>query len=120
MTVILKLKIVPDGVFAVNHTAQVVGRKHIWVAPPSCTGAMESKVLEEEEQDSDDEQCEDGRNAAAQQFMDNTAHIDVFEASGEVDKGKAPTQVSRFREEVLPLARQAILEEGDLLFMPPK
>lgn len=62
---------------------------------------------------------EDDRNAAAQQFMDNTAQIDVFEASLK-ETEKCSAQEKTFREQVLPLARQAILEEGDLLFMPPK
>lgn len=69
------------------------------------------------------ENGEDGdeRNAAAQQYMDNTAQIDVFEASAKADnESNRTTQIRRFREEVLPFARQAILEEGDLLFMPPK
>lgn len=103
-----------------GHAAQVVGRKHIWIAPPSCTPAMEGRPLDNRDHSSDEDN-EDHRNAAAQQFMDNTAQIDVFEASQPFPgQTKLPLHIRRFREEVLPHARQAILEEGDLLFMPPK
>lgn len=64
---------------------------------------------------------DDGRNAAAQQFMDNTAQIDVFKVSlTKPGSSSCSVQEQLFQKEVLPLARQAILEEGDLLFMPPK
>jgi hypothetical protein len=66
--------------------------------------------------DSGDEQ-ESLQNAASQQYMGNTAQIDVFAASA----GKATSKRDQaFQKQVLPYARQASLEEGDLLFMPPK
>lgn len=81
---------------------------------------MESKVVDQDGDEDDLEGDEDQRNAAAQQFMHNTAQIHVFEASSKVEEDDAPAYLRQFREEVLPFARQAILEEGDLLFMPPK
>lgn len=73
----------------------------------------------DQDHDNDDDDG-DQRNAAAQLFMDNTAQIDVFKASTQIEDEACSTQMKLFQEEVLPLAKQAILEEGDLLFMPPK
>lgn len=76
-----------------------------------------------EKSDEDEHEHDDDRNAAAQQFMDNTAQIDVFEASTKQEDKQEDTctpQGVLFRNEVVPLAQQAILEAGDLLFMPPK
>jgi len=110
--------------------AQVVGSKHIWVAPPQCGHIMEGNIPDQSEiqkgdqdKDSDDDDADnddDQRNAAAQQFMDNTAQIDVFKASVQKEDGLCSAQTKLFQKEVLPSARQAILEQGDLLFMPPK
>lgn len=51
-------------------------------------------------------------NAASEHFMGNTARIDVFSEDALVS--------SAYTHDVLPHAQQAILREGDLLFMPPK
>jgi lysine-specific demethylase 8 len=96
-----------------THVAQVVGKKHIWVASPICTHYMAGQDVGFESGDEDDVHG----NAASQQYMGNTAQIDVFAAS----PGKAISKRDQaFQQQVLPYARQAILEEGDLLFMPPK
>lgn len=55
-------------------------------------------------------------NAAAQEYMSNTAQIDVFAAS----MAAADDRYAPFRSEVQPSAQQVILAAGDLLFMPPK
>lgn len=45
-------------------------------------------------------------------YMTNTSRVDV---TAPVDKSRFP----KFTEEVAPIAQQAVLSEGDLLFMPP-
>lgn len=50
--------------------------------------------------------------------MDNTATLDVFEASRQTTSDDS--NLREFHRQVVPNARQIILEEGDLLFMPPK
>lgn len=60
---------------------------------------------------------EEAGNAASRQYMANTAQIDVFAASVRSVDDKRDQD---FQKQVLPSAMQAILEEGDLLFMPPK
>lgn len=108
----------PSGSYSPAHTdpyfncyAQVVGKKHIWVCPPCCSSDMVG--YEQDEGANDDTAADD--NAACQHFMINTAHMDVFAVSSSLDK-----KHKRFRTRVAPLAQQAILQEGDLLFMPPK
>lgn len=58
------------------------------------------------------------KSAIAEQYMDNTTPLDVFDASIYGDRtGRTEAD---FDKHVLPKAKQAILQEGDLLFMPPK
>ena len=112
----------PRGTYSPAHTdpfyncyAQVVGSKHIWIAPPDCTPYMSARAApvsgeqEEEEEES---------NAASEYFMSNTAQLDVFAASRQASSGSS--EKSDFKKHVAPRAKQAILKEGDLLFMPPK
>lgn len=58
------------------------------------------------------------RNAAAEQYMNNTASMDVFEKSRPAHGVNSSSDP--FIKKVLPNAQQAILQEGDLMFMPPK
>lgn len=114
----------PKGTYSPAHTdpfyncyAQVVGSKHIWIAPPDCTQyilARAAPASGEQEEDED----EGKGNAASQYFMSNTAQLDVFAASRQA-LGKSSGERD-FMKHVAPRAKQAILKEGDLLFMPPK
>lgn len=112
----------PAGTYSPAHTdpyhncyVQVVGRKHIWVAPPRCAEGMRAQKTEsDDESANDEEQTQDDQgNAAMTHFMDNTATLDVF------DEKQYDTD-SVFSKTVAPFAMQAILAEGDLLYMPPK
>jgi len=115
----------PKGTYSPAHTdpyyncyAQVVGSKHIWVAPPECSEFMKGEARPSSDSDSEDEtssaEGSEGvpANAASEHFMDNTAGVDVF--------SDASLQHAQYVQGVLPRAQQAILSEGDLLFMPPK
>lgn len=98
------------------------------MAPPGCTAAL--TATRGTDADKTDDSSEDSlsskdgqeENGAFEQYMDNTATIDVFEASmlaGSQGAGKNG-KVWVFEKDILPKAMQIILEEGDLLFMPPK
>jgi lysine-specific demethylase 8 len=130
------------GVFCVC-TAQVVGAKHIWVAPPDCSDLLlfrisaspspeDSTTSEHHHNEEQGNQYPNGNgheesNSAAQQFMDNTTTIDVFElakttyphalAQEPEDANDKPQDPSLL---MMQKAMQAVLQEGDLLFMPPK
>ncbi|CAD6566222.1 MAG: hypothetical protein CYPHOPRED_000524 [Cyphobasidiales sp. Tagirdzhanova-0007] len=119
----------PKGTYSPAHTdpffncyAQVVGMKHIWVAPPECAAHMHGKNGKEHEEAEEEEEENPGQHEAAtsavQKLMDNTTTINVFDASelSSICTGKR----NPFEKHVLPQAMQAILQEGDLLFMPPK
>ena len=73
-----------------------------------------------------------GGGAAAEEYMTNTSSLDVTLpppplSPSDSDKPQ-PTSASpppppyppRFLQHVLPHARQAVLEEGDVLVMPPR
>ncbi|KAM0755205.1 Clavaminate synthase-like protein [Meredithblackwellia eburnea MCA 4105] len=105
----------PKGTVSPAHTdpfyncyAQVVGTKWIWVAPPSVGPFMSTYGLPASPSSQTNEQGE----STSSMYMTNTARIDVTD----------PSQFRRFPEferEVVPVAMQAVLEEGDLLYMPP-
>ncbi|KAI0303544.1 hypothetical protein B0F90DRAFT_1711838 [Multifurca ochricompacta] len=95
-----------------NFYTQVVGRKTVWLAPPTLgtTQAMypyppPSKTLNNE----------NTHNPATNQLappMTNTARVDVF---SDQDKGQFPL----FWKHAVPEALSATLEPGDVLFFPP-
>jgi hypothetical protein len=53
-------------------------------------------------------------SSSSHSYMSNTTQIDVMLPPGEL-----LDRFPDFVEKVVPVARQAELEEGDLLFMPP-
>lgn len=93
-----------------NCYVQAVGRKWVWVAPPSASAAMFPFGGEDE-----GEADEDAADLASA-YMSNTSRIDVRRSAVVAEDPR----FARFRDEVMPVARQAILEPGDLLCMPPK
>jgi len=106
----------PGGTVSPAHTdpffnfyAQVVGRKTVWLAPPSMTPFMYPypPVTTNKSQT---------HNPAANSInpsMSNTSQVDVF-ASSANEQGQP-----LFWEKVVPNAIRATLEPGDLLFFPP-
>jgi hypothetical protein len=91
--------------------AQVVGRKTVWLAPPSMTSFMYPHSLVSP---SAIDKSHTHNPAANNPSMSNTSQVDVF-VSSEKDLGMHPL----FWEKVVPNAMSATLEPGDLLFFPP-
>lgn len=95
-----------------RHVAQVVGSKWVWVAPPEIGAFMYAyggaPVAPNENE------CEESTSTASS-YMTNTSQVDVSLA---VDSKELAT-FSKYVKNVVPVAQQAILKEGDLLFMPP-
>lgn len=94
--------------------AQVVGRKTVWLAPPSV-----SEFMYPYPPSLPTTNKSHGHNPAANTTnpsMSNTSQVDVFDHSAaENDSGSH----SGFLEKVIPEAMIATLEPGDLLFFPP-
>ncbi|GLB35067.1 putative cupin-like domain containing protein [Lyophyllum shimeji] len=100
----------PQGTVSPAHTdpyynlfVQVVGRKTVWLAPPNMTSFMYPYSS-----------TDAFHNAAAnseEPSMSNTSRVDVF--SVETD------EFPEFWNTVVPEAKMAILEPGDLLYIPP-
>ncbi|KAF7978693.1 hypothetical protein HWV62_44953 [Athelia sp. TMB] len=91
-----------------NLYAQVVGRKTVWLAPPSATQSMYAYPPAEDNSH---------HNPAAnttEPSLSNTSQVDVFASHGDSSE-KHPD----FWEKVVPHALYATLEPGDLLFFPP-
>lgn len=63
-------------------------------------------------------ECDEGEGegaSASSNYMTNTSRINVAASSIESLGSRFP----QFVENVIPVARSAVLEPGDLLFMPP-
>ncbi|GAA5866057.1 hypothetical protein JCM3774_000009 [Rhodotorula dairenensis] len=135
----------PRGTKSAAHTdpwwncyVQVAGSKWIWVAPPECASAMRA-FGERGDGDDDDDADDDemarepvaGGTAAAKanasEYMTNTSSLDVtvspppLASSSPDDSTLSPCRPypARFLQDVVPHARQAVLQEGDVLVMPP-
>lgn len=90
------------------NVAQVVGRKTVWLCPPSAAGSMYAYPPAE---------SNSHHNPAAnttEPSMSNTSQVDVF-ASREDGIQKHP----EFWGNAVPHALSATLQSGDLLFFPP-
>ncbi|KWU41521.1 Clavaminate synthase-like protein, partial [Rhodotorula sp. JG-1b] len=134
----------PGGTKSAAHTdpwwncyVQMAGSKWIWVAPPECGPYMAAfgKVADAESDGHNDDgsaKPDSGGGGAAEEYMTNTSSLDVTLpppplSPSDSDKPQ-PTSASpppppyppRFLQHVLPHARQAVLEEGDVLVMPPR
>ncbi|KAK4046440.1 hypothetical protein OIO90_006562 [Microbotryomycetes sp. JL221] len=105
-------------------SAQVVGSKWVWVAPPSCSAHMRAfagkKACDHEPSPPPAELCSDSETresepSAALYLMTNTSSLDVTLAP---DDSRLSRHVD-FKNHVASIARQAVLEEGDILVMPP-
>ncbi|KDN46824.1 Clavaminate synthase-like protein [Tilletiaria anomala UBC 951] len=134
----------PEGTNSPAHTdpyyncyIQVVGRKAIWLAPPDSDeqggmqtfGSSSARIASGSETEraahaspmghiskadpSDD--VDEGDDGAAA-LMTNTSRVDVFHVEGDAQEVTYPPA---FKNHVEPRAMHAILEPGDLLFMPP-
>jgi hypothetical protein len=92
--------------------AQVVGRKTVWLAPPT---PVVTKAMYPFPPTSVKSEAERTRNPAANLLapsMTNTAQVDVF---SDQNKNKFPL----FWRDAVPEALSTTLEPGDVLFFPP-
>ncbi|KAL8286905.1 hypothetical protein RQP46_003911 [Phenoliferia psychrophenolica] len=117
----------PAGTVSPAHTdpyfncyAQVVGSKWIWVAPPEISPSMTTFGVvpppsPSPSHSSSSSPPKEEPDSTTSIYMSNTARIDVTDPPDS-------SQVARFPDfvrDVVPISQQAVLEEGDLLFMPP-
>lgn len=86
-----------------NCYVQVLGKKRVWVAPPSVGAHMYAYT-----------DHEDDETTRLQSYMTNTSRVPIFRKEFQ-DKSLFPA----FFEHVRPVAMEAVLEPGDLLVMPP-
>ncbi|BGP11088.1 hypothetical protein JCM10049v2_006987 [Rhodotorula toruloides] len=130
----------PGGTKSAAHTdpwwncyVQVVGSKWLWVAPPSCSPYMSAFGTAPPSTACSDTTnslpSEVGGSAPAEQYMTNTSSLDVTvppprssnsPCADEYDAKKPSPYPLAFAEHVEPHARQAVLEAGDVLVMPPR
>ncbi|KAF8078066.1 hypothetical protein FPV67DRAFT_1463986 [Lyophyllum atratum] len=100
----------PKGTVSPAHTdpyynlfVQVVGRKTVWLAPPKLTPFMYPY--------SSADAFHNSAANLAEHSMSNTSRVDVFSTKTE--------EFPNFANAVVPEAMTAVLEPGDLLYIPP-
>ncbi|BGP27366.1 jumonji domain containing protein [Rhodotorula toruloides] len=127
----------PGGTKSAAHTdpwwncyVQVVGSKWIWVAPPSCSSYMSAfgaaPTTTPSARTDVMPASEAAGSAPAEEYMTNTSSLDVtvppppLSSSTDWSPKEHSSYPSAFLEHVEPRARQAVLEAGDVLVMPPR
>ncbi|KAM0786248.1 hypothetical protein ACM66B_007047 [Microbotryomycetes sp. NB124-2] len=107
-----------------NCYAQAVGSKWVWVAPPqsdvymnafrssddpdvSNNGAPDSTIANEKDPSQN--------SSTTSHLLTNTSRIDVTLSEDQMTS----EEYCEFKRNVVPMARQAVLEAGDVLVMPP-
>lgn len=104
-------------------TAQVVGSKWVWMAPPSVSAYMQafgSPVNQSSPTPACDPTREDADSVdendnATTHLMTNTSQLDVTLTPSH----RALQSNDSFVTQVEPVSMQAVLEAGDVLVMPP-
>lgn len=96
-----------------SSVVQVVGRKSVWLAPPTVSRSMSSYA----------EASYSGTNSSDEPGMSNgvlsnTSRIDVFSDYRTTNRNMS-SDYALFQETVVPEAMSTILEPGDVLFFPP-
>ncbi|KAH8102964.1 Clavaminate synthase-like protein [Cristinia sonorae] len=106
----------PKGTVSPAHTdpyynfyAQVVGRKTVWLAPPSATPFMYPYP---HAQTSHNDQPHNPAANTIEPSMSNTSRVDVFGTPGE-------DEFTEFWRDAVALSMCVTLEPGDVLFFPP-
>lgn len=89
---------------------QVVGKKWIWIAPPSVSDVMDAFGAAAAAASNEDEEM-----AGATALMSNTTRLDLTLSPSDPSLANAV----EYQNTVVPLSQQAVLEPGDMLFMPP-
>ncbi|WRT68001.1 uncharacterized protein IL334_004976 [Kwoniella shivajii] len=80
----------------------VIGRKRVWVAPPSCRPHMHAHG---------------GDKDLADQYMTNTSKVPILRPTN--DFKTIQSDYPEFFRHVWPVSLEAVLEPGDLMVMPP-
>ncbi|EJD06078.1 Clavaminate synthase-like protein [Fomitiporia mediterranea MF3/22] len=99
-----------------NLYTQVVGRKTVWLAPPSVSDIL-SPVSESLNSGVSSPPLLQHHNpteiGTTNSMLSNTSQLDVFAPTSDLQKEP------KFLQKVVPVAMSAVLEEGDMLFFPP-
>ncbi|GAA5911934.1 uncharacterized protein JCM6883_000738 [Sporobolomyces salmoneus] len=108
-----------------NCYIQVVGRKWVWIAPPSVSPHM-STFGRQPRDDNDDAGQDEESKGTTTEYMTNTSTIDVTQplpSSPPSTSSSSDIQDSNYTlqylERVESVAQQIVLEAGDILVMPP-
>ena len=96
-----------------NCYAQVLGRKRVWLAPPSAGPNMYAYANKAGE----DEDVDDGDADTTQRYMTNTSTVPILRPMDDFQDLRP--SFPDFFEHVWPVSLEAVLESGDLLVMPP-
>lgn len=99
-----------------NCYAQVLGKKRVWLAPPTSAPQMYAYGQSHEPDEQSDTE-EDGSDLA-EKYMTNTSKVPIFR-TGNLSTDELRERYPDFFEHVWPEAQETILEPGDLLVMPP-
>ncbi|TRM59954.1 hypothetical protein BD626DRAFT_506962 [Schizophyllum amplum] len=104
----------PAGTMSPAHTdpfhnfyAQVVGRKTVWLAPPSASPSMYAYA--------DSQHPASAQKSDPAPSMSNTSRVDVFAD----DESESRAQFPDFWDHVVGSALSVTLDAGDVLFFPP-
>lgn len=105
-----------------NYTAQIVGRKYVWLADGKFGGEMypfgSRPVAASGSEAAPEEEADEDASLQAQ-FMTNTSRVDVLRSLQTQQLEELQTRFPAFVDRVAPEAIQVILEEGDMLVFPP-
>ncbi|GAA5911914.1 uncharacterized protein JCM6883_000732 [Sporobolomyces salmoneus] len=106
-----------------NCYIQVVGKKWVWIAPPSVSPHMSTFGRRSNNNDNDEDEESKG---ATTEYMTNTSTIDVTQplpSSPPSTSSSSDLSDSNYTRHYLqyaePVAQQIVLEAGDILVMPP-
>nr|ODN89757.1 hypothetical protein L204_06024 [Cryptococcus depauperatus CBS 7855] len=97
-----------------NCYAQVLGQKRVWLAPPSCSPYM--YTYGSNNQSFESRNNGEGHNMS-EQYMSNTSAVPILRPSESFDS--LSLTFPAFFKEVWPHSREAVLNPGDILVMPP-
>lgn len=107
--------------FLTHLTAQVVGKKTVWLAPPKFKKEMYPYPEKTKGRASSSSASSSSSLSSAPPpaySLSNTSRVDVF-ANPASSTGNSPNEFPLFHERVQSQSLCAVLEPGDLLFFPP-
>ncbi|KAL1661705.1 hypothetical protein GGF50DRAFT_60515 [Schizophyllum commune] len=115
----------PAGTLSPAHTdpffnfyVQVVGRKTVWLAPPSASPHMYAYADSQHPASSSKAELSNSGSPSpdsGSSMLGNTSRVDVFTS----DESTSRREYPHFWEHVVPSALSVTLDAGDVLFFPP-